>query len=126
MREVYVCVCVKRTGCFSQGTVCKQREKGCVFKQLFSKMELSVSQPIRASLWRLPLFCGLEATPHCTLKIQPLHIMHLCFFSFSFMIHFYCSFHVTAALFRRTLNHQTTDEISLQGTPRCFFLLMLV
>lgn len=48
----------------SQGTVGKQRGKGCVFKQLFSKMELVVSEPITASLWRLPLllWAGAKTT----------------------------------------------------------------
>lgn len=48
----------------------KTTRKGCVFKQLFSKMELVAKEPIRARLRRLPLLCGLEPwTPHCTLNI---------------------------------------------------------
>lgn len=56
-------------------------------------MELAVSEPIRASLWRLPLLCGLEPTTHCTLNITHSQLIYAILFFL--MIH--CCSHVTTA-----------------------------
>ena len=108
----------------SRDTAGQQREKGCVFKQLFSKMELAEWEPIRERLWRLPLLCGLEPTPHCTPRIR--HLGFFFFFFFFRMIH--CSFHVTAALFSRTSNHQTPQlmRFPCREPPQMFLMFIFL
>ena len=101
----------------SRDTAGQQREKGCVFKQLFSKMELAEWEPIRERLWRLPLLCGLEPTPHCTPRIRHLGVFFVFFlgwFTVAFMsLQLYLVVH-------QTTRHPYWWDFLAGNPPRCF------
>lgn len=102
----------------SRDTAGQQREKGCVFKQLFSKMELAEWEPIRERLWRLPLLCGLEPTPHCTPRIR-----HLGFFFFFFFLGWFTVAFMSLQLYlvvHQTTRHPNWWDFLAGNPPRCF------